>query len=238
VTAYGSAYNTVNVATGSTPTVQAASAATLDVTYTYPVRCLARIKVPTTASVSPEKVFVRGRLQLGTGGSNYTYTPWRRYHSTPDVWCLMDLGTFSELTELLERVQQASVDYTVALEFKTTNGVTSPVRVDYIELVFFQSFMKLSGISLGNGDKAVYEAVAKIGTFHYTIPDPQAYEMTNAGAFVTNAQRAGTLDPMEPNDLMLLWIAGQTATTHTIADTARLTLKSLRRYQSGLRGAG
>jgi hypothetical protein len=180
---------------------------------------------------------IQARLDLRAGNTLQT-GQWVTMPAAGTSYYLLDLGTF-RLSSLFDQPGATSITYTATVNVRTSDGSTVSVLFDYLEIVPYLALSKLQmtfGVPVGGA--LVYEAVHSNGGFVWPRPSIRVYDVTSTGVYSERADRYGALGTVPPGQTVTLWTAMQTATVHTITDTATVTIKQLPCYAIGLRGAG
>jgi hypothetical protein len=228
-------------ATYTSPTVLSftGSGLAIDTSKQHPIRGFIRMKVTSAPTAGIAAVQVRMRVNFGTSTGSQWTGPWLPFAGTVNQYTMFDMGAIPVMSGLLNRGAIVTASYFVAVEMQSTDATTFTVRADYSTFFPYYGLVKLTDISLANGDRLAYDATLANAAFDYYMPrqDAQAYE-TNGGVLQTNATRAGRLARHPGGVTAIYWVQGQSTGLHQITDTAAVSVLHLPCYQVGMRGAG
>jgi hypothetical protein len=206
---------------------------TTDTKHQYPLRFMARVKV---VSGTVSKIQLRSRFAFGVNGPSQVGA-WVTFPGTATgSYMMMDLGPVS-LTAGLQRQATSTLQYAFTCDVRTSDGSSATVNIDFIEAVPYLGFVKLTGLTLIQDRKLIYEDVQLVGSFVLPRPQPLAYLLATTGELFADVSRFGRLVRPPINSSVATWFYGQTDTTHTFSDGFAVTTKALPLYSMGLRGA-
>lgn len=230
-TAYGGSF--ITVAGGGTVNSITYSTTT---TSPLPIRAIVRVKGIGTPTDS-----FRLRFILKSAGP----TIYGSYVTPLDFdtsWQIVDLGGLSLPDYVHHRpgLSADAVPITVEVEASTTDGSAIDIGIDYIEVLQYWSFIRLSGL-VEDTHHARYDMVAEEGSFYWPLRTPQVHVTDATDDFqlgtIGNLTRYGVIPPTRTATTPQFWFAAQGFGSHSITHTGTLTVKYLPCYSLGLRGS-
>lgn len=228
--AYGTAVATATA--NGTETNTPLGSVSLSDRFRWPNRIFARIK---KTSGTDNVLLLRWAIAVaGTTGVNFMYGPYVKCASG-SAFQLIDLQALQSLLEIEQRREFTTGTIQAYLYYKTVDATTVNFSIDYAEFLPYIGITKLTGTTLAANQEFVYEDFGSSLIPHRTT---QVYKLLSSDTMENNLSRQGRLMKVPGGAAHRFWVAGQTATTHTLADTMDIRVNHLPAYSLGMRGAG